>query len=219
MKKYFETLKEVELFKDLSDIDIENILSGLTPQLKEYKKGDIIFNSGDIVQEVGIVLYGKVYILKEDYLGNRNILAEINKGGIFAEAFSCAKIKKIPVSVMASMETKILFIDYIKILKTNTYGCMLHTKIIENMMFILAKKNIMMNQKIEHISKRTTKEKLLSYLYSQAQIFGGKSFEISLNRQELADFLCVERSAMSNELSKLREDGIIKFNKNTFEIL
>jgi len=216
---YTELLKKVPLFYGLNETEINMALKCLFPKIKNYNKGDVILMRGDKATDVGIVLIGKVQIIKEDFLGNRNIIAEAEAAELFAEVFSCSNTAKLPVTVVASAESRILFIDYKKIVSSCSAACSFHTRLIENMLSILANKNILLNQKIEHISKRTTREKLLSFLSTQFQKSGSYEFCIPFNRQELADYLCVDRSAMSNELCKLRTEGIIDFRKNKFKIL
>ena len=147
---------------------------------------------------------------------NKNIVAFIEKGQLFGEAFACADLKILPVSVFSAEDSEIMLIDYRKIITTCSNTCSFHSKLIYNMLRIVANKNIILSQKIEFISKRTTKEKLLAYLSSEAKKAGSNSFSIPFSRQELADFLSVDRSAMSAELCKLRDSGVIEFNKNKF---
>lgn len=218
MEKFenFSVLKTVPLFKGIREDELESALKCLSPQKKVYSKGELILRAGDPVTSVGIVISGRIQVIKEDYSGSRNILAEATAGSIFAEAFSCAKIEKLPVTVLSVTGSEILFFDYQRIISRCGASCVYHFKMIENMLEILAKNNLLLNQKIEHSSKRTTRDKLLSYLSEQAQLQGSSSFAIPFNRQELADYLCVERSAMSNELCKLRDEGYLRFEKNEF---
>jgi CRP-like cAMP-binding protein len=167
---------------------------------------------------VGIVLSGSAFVLQEDYWGNRNILSNIGVGGIFGESFSCAEAAALPVSVIAKEDSVILLINVKKILTICSTACAFHTSLIMNLMRILANKNRYLTRKIEHITKKTTREKVLSFL-SECAVQGGKNtFEIEFNRQELADYLSVERSALSAVLSKMKEEGIIDYYKNTFRL-
>jgi len=219
MKKYFETLKKVTLFEGINDNDLQSLLSCLSARVVHYDKNQTIFLSGEKNVNVGIVLSGQVHIIKEDYYGNRHILANIDEGNLFGETFACADIKVLPVSVFATTESKILFIDYRKIITPCSNACAFHSKLIYNMLQIVSMKNILLNQKIEFTSKRTTREKLIAYLCLQAQKLNNNKFSIPFNRQELANYLSVDRSAMSAELCKLRDDGVLKFKKNQFELL
>lgn len=216
MKNLLSFLNKVHLFNGIQEKDMAAMLKCLNARKSDYKKQDIILLEGEPAPYVGIVLSGKIQIIKEDFRGNRNILADIEPGNLFAEAYSCVQTNNLPITVISITESEILWIDYKKIIFTCSSACRFHTKLIENMLMILSSKNILLSQKIEHISKRTTREKLLAYLSDQAAKYKSNEFDIPFNRQELADYLCVDRSAMSNELCKLQKDGILKFNLNHF---
>lgn len=215
---FISLLEENVLFRGISEKELKGVLSCLGANNKNYRKGEFIFLAGEKISSIGLIIEGKVQVIKEDLFGNRTILTEVARGNLFGESFPFAEEEKLPVSVMAVMDCEILFIDYKKMITTCSSACRFHTKLIENMLYILARKNLILNEKIQIMSKRTTREKLLSYLQSQAMKVGSASFTISFNRQELADYLCVDRSAMSNELSKLQEEGQIKFQKNQFHL-
>ena len=151
--------------------------------------------------------------------GNRSILAKLDAGNLFGESFALAEIKTLPVSVISTTDSELLFIECQKLATPCTNACSFHSKLIQNMLGIVSKSNISLTKKIEYSSKRTTREKLLAYLSSEAQKADNNKFSIPFNRQELADYLTVDRSAMSAELSKLRNDGFINYNKNNFELL
>lgn len=219
MEKYLDPLKNCPLFAEINGSELQTLLGCLSAVKKHYKKNEFIFMANDAATAVGIVLSGSVRILQEDFWGNRTILSHIESGGLFGEAFSCAQADRIPVSVLAAEKSDILLIDYRRIITTCTSSCAFHTALIQNMLRILAEKNIMLTQKIEILTRHTTREKLLAYLSSQAIKAGSDSFQIPFNRQELADYLSVDRSAMSNELGKMRDDGIIKFDRSRFELL
>lgn len=218
MNNLYKILKSNPLFHQIEDSDLTSILKCLSAQQKLFAKNEIIFRVNDKIASVGIVLSGLVQIMKEDVLGNRTILANLEEGDMFGEAFACAKVDSIPVNVTAATDCTVLLIDYQKIITTCQSSCQFHAKLIENMLTILARKNVFLNQKIEYLSKRTTKDKLISYLSYEAQITGSNSFQIPFNRQELADYLCVDRSALSRELSKMKEEGILSFQKNRFKL-
>lgn len=219
MEKYYDTLKKCPLFTGIKETELRTLLNCLSAAERHYEKNNFIFMTGDTVTTIGIVLSGNVHIIQEDFWGNRTILLSIENSGLFGEAFSCAEVGKLPVSALAIQATDILFIDYHRIITTCSSACTFHTGLIKNMIRILAGKNVMLTQKIEFLTQRTTREKLLSYLSWQAQQTGSSSFAISFNRQELAEYLSVDRSAMSNELSKMRDDGILTFHRNRFTLL
>jgi len=216
MEKYLDLLKTVSLFANVDMSDIKLLLNCLSAKTERFKENETIFLAGNKAEFVGIVLSGQVQVVKEDFYGNKNIVAFIEKGQLFGEAFACADLKILPVSVFSAENSEIMLIDYRKIITTCSNTCSFHSKLIYNMLRIVANKNIILSQKIEFISKRTTKEKLLAYLSSEAKKAGSNSFSIPFSRQELADFLSVDRSAMSAELCKLRDSGVIEFNKNKF---
>ncbi|MDL2289702.1 Crp/Fnr family transcriptional regulator [Clostridia bacterium OttesenSCG-928-F22] len=219
MKEFFSTIKDVMLFSGIAEQDLTSLLSCLSATVKSYKKDEIIFLEGQPAQSVGIICSGSVHVIKEDFVGNRTILSALPVGELFGEAFACARTPHIPVSVVATADSAIMLINYRKIVTTCPSTCMFHARLIENMLGILAYKNVELNQKVDVISKRTTREKLIAFLSDQARRVEKRNFTISFNRQELADYLCVERSAMSAELSKMQKDGLIKTEKNEFELL
>lgn len=215
---YFEIIKMCPLFESISKSQLNSLLKCISAVEKSYEKNSFIFREDDTANSVGVVLSGVVYVFKEDFWGKRNILARIGPGELFGEAFSCAEADRLTINVSAVENSTVLMIDYKKIITTCSFACTFHTILIKNMLKILAKKNIMLTQKIEHITKNSTREKLLSYLSSKALQAESRIFTIPFNRQELADYLSVERSAMSAELCRMRDEGIISFHKNQFEL-
>ncbi len=209
MKKYANTLKDVALFKNMNENDILDFFKNIPYIKKTYEKDETVLHSGEKTRSIGIVLSGTVHVVYSDFWGNSNIIAEIGEKDIFAEAYAVAG-RPPDISAIAAADSEIVFADIFKAPPERLYP------IYANFTQILASKNIRLNQKLRHISQRTTREKLISYLSSEAIKAGGESFEIPFNRQQLADYLSVERSAMSAELSKMRKDGIIDFCKNKF---
>ena len=219
MKKYLEILKKCPLFFEIEDESLLRMLSCLGARVLSFDKKYTVFAEGSSAKYVGIVLSGSVQVIQVDYYGNRSILSEIGACGLFAEAFACAEIASLPVSVIANEPSEIMFIDCSHILHTCNNGCGHHHQLIYNLMKDLAIKTIAFHQRIEVTSKRTTKEKLLAYLDLQAKQAGKNSFVIPFDRQELADYLEVERSGLSVEISKLKKEGIIENNKNYFKLI
>lgn len=216
---YPEILFKSPLFAEIKEKDLNSILKCLLAKKQKYNKDTFIITEGNHFSNVGIVLSGGVNVIREDFWGNRNILTHISPGEMFGEAFSCAEIDEMPVSVVTTEDSEIMLIDYKKTLNTYNSYCNFHSKLISNMLKIISSKNIMLTQKIEHISQRTTREKILSFLSAQALKFKSNQFFIPYDRQELADYLCVERSALSRELSKMKKESLIKYEKNKFELL
>jgi CRP-like cAMP-binding protein len=211
-------LKKSPLFQGVSEEELGSLVKCLGCTLKSYNKGETVYLAGDFVREIGIVAAGRVHIVKDDAWGNSNIIAEISVGEMFAEAVVCGGVGVLPVTVVAAVETEVCFMDFQRVISTCSSACVFHTLLIRNMIGVFARKNIMLAGKMEHITKRTTREKLLSYLSEQSRLRESKSFEIPFDRQELADYLSVERSALSAEMSRLKADGIINYRKNRFEL-
>lgn len=204
------------LFAGIQPVDYPGLLQCLGAQSRIYEKGEIIFREGDKAEKVGMICSGFVQILRDDFTGARHIIARLGPGELFAEAFACAGTSYLPVSAVANERAEILLIGYRKILEVCPSGCAFHKRLIENMLSILAFKNVLLNQKIDVLSRRSIREKLIAYLSAQAKRAGGREFVIPFNRQELADYLCVDRSAMSAELSRLQTEGLLKTEKSRF---
>lgn len=219
MEKYINVLQSSKLFKGLSKTEIEAALKCLDIKHKGYEKNDIILLAGSTTADLGVVLSGNVQIVKEDIDGNRSILTELKQSDVFAEVFALARVEKVPVTVMAQSDCNVLFIDCRKIMFTCCSSCNHHKRLIENMLELIVQKNLMLNNKIEILSKKSIRERILTYLL-QLKIKSGKNrFSIPFSREQLADYLCVNRSALSRELGDMRNEGIISFNKNDFEII
>lgn len=215
----YQIIKQNDLFKGIEDDNLKSILSCLSAKVSMFKKGEFIYMTGENVYFIGILLKGQVVVLKEDEEGNANILSEISSGDMFGEALACAEIEKSSVTVQTLEDSEVLLVDYKKIIKTCSSACVFHTLLIENMLKILAKKVIMLNQKMEIISKRTIREKLIAFFTAQKNIFNSNIFTIPYNREQLSNYLYIDRSAMSRELGKMRDEGLIKFKKNRFELI
>lgn len=217
MKSIFSGVRS-PLFADIAEQDLTALLACLSAVKRSYRKGEFIFRAGEKPVTVGLVLTGSARVVQEDFWGHRLILAHVFSGDIFGEAFSCAEEKVLPVGVTAAEDSEILLIDYRKIVTTCSSACLFHARLVMNMLRILAEKNMQLTRKIEHLSKRTTREKLLSYLSDQAVHATGQHVEIPFNRQELADYLCVDRSALSRELGQMQSEGLVEYDKNSFTL-
>ena len=219
MKKYFDLLRNTVLFKNMKDEELDGILKCLNAKKQSFKSNEVVLMIDDIITSVGIILSGTVQILKEDISGIRVIVDELNEADLFGETFACAGIEKSPVTVQAVTPCEILFIDYKRIAITCSSACKFHSKLIQNMLMLITHKNIMLSNKLDIISKKSTREKLLAYFAIQISKSGSNKFSIPFSRDDLADYLCVNRSAMSRELCKMRDENIIIFNRSDFEIL
>ena len=207
------------LFEGIGEDELDIMLLCLSARTSDFKKGQTIFAEGDRAKSVGIVLSGEVHIARADYDGNRDILASVTCNELFGEAFACAGTESLPVSAEAATGCTVLFIDVRRITLVCKSSCAFHNRLISNLLRIVAQKNIMLNSKLDIASRRTTREKLLAYLRSEAKKNGGSRFTIPFDRRCLADYLGVERSAMSAELSRMRRDGLIETEKNEFVLL
>jgi CRP-like cAMP-binding protein len=219
MKKYFNILRKCPLFNNINDNDLSTMLTCLGARIMSFDKKYTIFSEGSPARYVGIVLSGSVQIIKNDYYGNRSIVSNAVPSELIGEAFSCAGLDYIPVSIVASEMSDIMLIDCNRILHSCSNNCHFHQQMIFNLMKNLAMKNIMFHQKIEITSKRSTREKLMTYLMFEAEKAKNNKFRIPFDRQELADYLEVDRSGLSAEISKLRKEGVIECEKNLFELL
>ena len=214
-----EVLKNCPLFQGVGEDNLTAMLSCLNARTARYERGQIIFLEGEPANCVGIVLQGEVQILREDYEGSRNVLGVAGSGQLFGEVFACAGVARLPVSVIAGGDSRVILVDCKRIIQTCESSCEFHTRVIHNLLRIVAEKNLMLNQKIEFMARKTTQEKLMTYLCAQAKAQGSDQFTIPFDRQALADYLGVERSAMSAELSKLRKAGKIDYHRSHFRIL
>jgi CRP-like cAMP-binding protein len=212
-------LQRCPLFAGIGENELEKLLACLSVRHSGFEKGNYIFSAGDKPKSVGIVLSGCIHIVRDDFWGKRTIVERLEPPALFAEAFSCAGLSNLPVSIVAAEKSAILLIDYRKIITVCASSCPVHATLINNMLTDIARKNVMLMQKLEYSTSRTTREKLLAYLSFQAQQQKTGVFEIPFNRQELADYLAVDRSAMSAELGKMRDEGIVRIDKNKFELV
>ncbi len=216
MKKYLPILKRTKLFSGIDETELLALLNCLSAVKKDVPKGGYIYHVGEYLSTVALMLKGSAHIQRSDYWGNLSILGKITEGDIFGEAFALPGSETMLNDVLATEDSTILLLDVSRILTVCSSSCRFHNLLVKNLFSILAQKNRTLTRKLKHMSCRTTREKLLSYLSEQSRLCGSPSFEIPFNRQQLADFLSVDRSAMSNELSKMQSEGIIEFDRNKF---
>jgi len=219
MTNYPKILQKCPLFAHITEENMQKMLTCFGARIQEFDKKYTILTEGTTAKYIGILLSGSAQIIRVDYYGNRSILSEIEAGDIFGEDFACAEADTLPVTVIANEPTSVMLIDSSHILHTCSNNCGFHQQIIYNMMKNLATKTLLCYQKIEITSKRSTREKLLTYLSLYAKKVGENHFEIPFDRQELADYLEVDRSGLSAEISRLRKEGILESEKNYFTLL
>lgn len=211
--------QNIQLFAGIEPEDMHGLLDCISAYTKNYKRGEFLLLAGDKVQSIGIVLTGAVNIVKENLYGDRRIMMTAEKNDIFAESIAAADIPISPVSVVAKQDCTILFVPIDQLLFTCGNSCAFHNKLIHNLVAILAGKNLFLNQKIDYLSARNTREKIAKYLGDFASIAKSTTVTIPYNRNDLAEYLGVDRSVLSRELSKLKKEGVLDFDKNTFTIL
>ncbi|MCI5516689.1 MAG: Crp/Fnr family transcriptional regulator [Roseburia sp.] len=216
--KITSAMRDASIFRNLSDDEIVGMLPCLNAKEQHFKKNEVIYRPGDQVRKIGLVISGAVRIEKIDYWGNRKIISVIELGQIFGEAYAGMKTIPMEMEVLAAVPSVILFMEVGKILTTCGNSCEFHSKMIRNMVYVLAERNYKLTQKMDHLTQKTTREKLLSYFSEQALESGRSDFDIPLDRQQLADYLSVDRSAMSTELGKMKKDGLIEYRKNHFTL-
>lgn len=215
----FSFLYNNELFKGIKKDEISSAIKCLQGRIKTYQKDNFIFQSGDQTQLAGIILKGEINIVQNDIWGNQNIISHIGIGEMFAEAYACADNEPLMVDVVAIKDCEILFINTNKIINICQNSCIFHSILLKNLLKILATKNLNLTRKISIITPKLIRERLMRFLSYESSKKNSLSFEIHFSRQQLADYLCVERSALSNELSKMQKEGIITFNKSSFNLI
>lgn len=219
MKTYINTLKRTQLFSGVGNDEISSMLHCLQAKLVTYQKGEYVFHEGEHIDKLTVLVDGKLLVQKDDFWGNRSIVNVIQIGEMFGEAYVAPESGAILNDVIAEVDSTVIFFDVRRILTLCPSACKFHSTVVQNLFFAISEKNRKLVQKIGHMSKRSTRAKLLSYLSEEAKRHNSNSFSIPFNRQQLADFLSVDRSAMSNELCKMRDEGLLVFEKNQFRLL
>lgn len=219
MNEYIDILKKTKMFSDVSNSDMPKMLDCLGAKAVNFRKGEYVLRQGEELDRVPILVFGKLHIQNEDYWGNRSILGSITAGEMFGEAYAVPESGPLLNDVVAVENSTVFFLNIERITGNCVGVCSFHMIVIQNLLYEISDKNRKLVQKLGHMSKRSTREKLISYLSQEAKKSENSVFEIPFNRQQLADFLSVDRSAMSAELCKMRDEGMIRFRKNLFELL
>ena len=219
MEKYLPILRNSPFFKGLSDNEILSILHCVNATVISKERASYIFRAGDSTEVMGLVVSGCVLVMQEDLWGHRNILSKCHAGDFFGEPYAASLGAVLNISVAAEEDCEIIFLNIQRLLVTCQTACEHHQKLIRNLVSVLANKILILNDKITHVGKRTTRDKLLSYLSAESIRRSSLSFDIPFDRQQLADYLCIDRAAMSTEISKLQKEGFIKTNRNHFELI
>ena len=218
MEEFVPVLKRTKLFSGVGDEDISAMLSCLGARLNRYKKGEYVLRQGEHLSDILVLAKGSLHIQRDDYWGNRSILGNIGEGEIFGEAYIAPESGPLLNDVIAIEDSSVFFFDVRRVITTCSSACRFHTIVVQNLFFAVSDRNRGLVQKLDYMSRRTTREKLISYLSEEAKKQNSAEFTIPFNRQQLADYLAVDRSAMSNELGKMRDEGLLEFQKNRFKL-
>ena len=218
MEPYLFILKSSPFFTGMTEQEILSILKCVNAALVSRADGEYVLRAGESTSCTGLLLSGSVLVIQEDLWGHRNIIARLLPGDFFAEPYAATPGSVLGVSVVADGDCAYLLLNIARLLTVCPTVCEHHSRLIRNLVSVLARKVLLFNDKITHMSKRTTREKLLSYLSAESVRQGKLSFTIPYDRQQLADYLCVERAAMSAELSKLQREGLLRTCRSHFEL-
>lgn len=219
IENYLDIVKKVTLFHNIKETELEGLIKCLQGYIKNYEEGAVIFSVGEDIGNIGIVLEGQVELVKENLAGNRSIVAILGSAQIFGEGIVCTNKRISPVTVRTKEKSKIIFIPYDKLIRSCSSVCTFHVQLIRNMIRVLGEKNFALNNKIDYLILKGMREKLATYLLSQAKYQERLAFNIEMNRNELAEYLNVSRSSMCRELSRMKEEGLIDYYKNGFKIM
>ena len=219
MEKYIPILKRTQLFSGVGEEEIKAMLNCLQARLCIYKKGEYVLRQGEHLDKILILVTGKLHIQRDDYWGNRSIINMVSVGEMFGEAYVAPESGTLMNDVLAVEDSAVIFFDVKRIMTVCSSVCRFHSMVVQNLFFAISEKNRRLVQKLTFMIKRTTREKLIAYLSEEAKRQNSSEFSIPFNRQQLADFLSVDRSAMSNELCKMRDEGLIEFEKSRFRLL
>jgi len=218
MKDFVPVLKKTKLFSGVGDEEISTMLSCLGASLFTYKKGEFVLRQGEHLSNILVLVEGSLHIQRDDYWGNRSILGHIGIGEIFGEAYAAPDSGTLLNDVIAVEDSAVYFFDVKRVISTCSSACRFHTMVVQNLFFAISEKNRTLVQKLDYLSRRTTREKLISYLSEEAKKQNSPRITIPFNRQQLADYLSVDRSAMSSELGRMRDEGLLEFEKNRFRL-
>lgn len=205
------------LFQGCPEEDILNMAKHLDFRTVRYGKGDIIYSAGSIVTDIGLVHTGSVRIEHTDLWGNKSILGIIPAGGVFAESYACIQNEPMMVNAVANEDCDIVFINVLRLFMPCP-ACKIQNRVIQNLVMINAQKNLQLSRRSLHTSPKTIRGRLFSYFSQQVSAQGSNRITIPFDRQQLADYLNLDRSALSKELGKMKQDGLIEYDKNTFEL-
>lgn len=207
-------LSDTLLFRGMEESEIESLLTCLQAGRRAYKKGEIIFTEGTVTEHIGVVLSGMAIMSCGDVWGNTSILGNAAPGAVFGEVYACIPGQPLLITVSAAEDTDVLFLQVGRILSSCSNACPFHARLARNLLTVCSYKSLQLSQRILHTSPKSIRGRLMSYFSECAKRSGSNAFLLPYNRQQLADYLGVDRSAMCSELSKMRREGWISYEKN-----
>lgn len=219
MNQYIPILQETQLFEGCGKENIEAMLGCLQARLRTYKKGSFVLRQGERPDKIMVLAEGKLHIQRDDHWGNRSIINIITPAEMFGEAFAAPDSGALLNDVLAVEDSVVFLFDLNRIITVCSSACRFHSMVVQNLFFAISEKNRKLVQKLGYMSERTTRGKLIAYLSDEAKRQNSSAFSIPFNRQQLADYLSVDRSAMSSELCRMRDEGLLRFDRNRFELL
>lgn len=219
MRKYKQELLNCPLFEGIEWEEITRVMECLRPKLLEVPAGERVFSRGGKPEYLWVVLQGKVEVQEEDVLGGVRAVQTAEPGAMVGYLYACAGLAELPVAAVAAEDSVVLRLDCRRVMTTCDHSCRYHKRLARNLMRLVARGNLEYQQKAYLLSRRTTREKLMTYLLEEANRQGSREFTIAMDRQQLANYLCVERSAMSTEISRLCKDGVIECRRSWFKLL
>lgn len=215
----YRFLSETALFRGATPQEVETMLTCLQAQRRSYIRGEVIYHAGDTVTALGLILSGSASVENDDIWGNKSILDRVGPGQVFAETYACVSGEPLMISVVAAEAAEVLFLDMRHVLQICSNACTFHNKLVRNLLAIASQKNLRLSRRIFHTSAKSIRGRLLSYLSYQSLQHGSREFDIPFNRQQLADYLSVDRSALSNELSKMQREGLLQVTRSHFRLI
>ncbi len=218
MQDHIKALKQSKLFSGVGDEDIPVMFSCLGARLQQYRNGEYVLRQGEHLSELLVVVEGRLLIQKDDYWGYRNILGQVRVGEIYGDSYVSPESGVLLNDVVAAEDSCVYFFDAKRVMTTCSSACRFHTLVVQNLFWAISEKNMDLVRKLDYMSRRSTREKLIAYLSEESRIQNSSEFTIPFNRQQLADYLSVDRSAMSAELGRMRDEGLIDFKLNRFRL-
>lgn len=208
---------QIDLFENVSNNEVLELLKCIGIKTKVFRKNAFILKAGSKIDYLAVILGGNAVMSKTDSFGKQTVIEKLKMNDIFGHNIVCCGLEKSPVDIVAENECEVLFLPFEKVVTPCEKLCPYHLQLIKNVMKMISKRNSLLNDKIDIIGQKTTRDKILALLETYRN--GQRVFTIPYSREEMAKFLCVDRSAMSRELCRMRDEGILKFSKNHFEIL